>query len=120
MACSGLLVDVLFANSAGVRLFRLECGLTALYSRRQSSITILASIRFLNYCMLRHSSRRFPLNDSFEPFCHGLPGSIDAVSVFVPFGQRRIALDANPGPLLDRSSFDAPRTLSISKIRLRG
>ena len=29
----------------------------------------------------RHSSRNFPLKDSFVPFCQGFPGSISAVSI---------------------------------------
>jgi hypothetical protein len=39
-------------------------------------MTIFASIRFLNHSMLRHSSRNLPLKLSFDPFCHGLPGSM--------------------------------------------
>ena len=31
--------------------------------------------------MLRHSSRNLPLKLSSVPFCHGLPGSISAVSM---------------------------------------
>ena len=41
----------------------------------------LASTRWRNHCKLRYSSRNLPLNDSSVPFCHGLPGSISAVSI---------------------------------------
>jgi hypothetical protein len=40
------------ANSVGVSCPRLECGRSSLYSLRQSSITTLASVRFLNQCIL--------------------------------------------------------------------
>ena len=40
-----------------------------------------ASARFRNHCSERCSSRNLPLNDSSAPFCHGLPGSMSAVSI---------------------------------------
>ena len=49
---------------------------------RQSSITIFASMRFRNYSMDWHSSRNLQLKLSLVPFCHGLPGSMNAVSIF--------------------------------------
>ena len=78
-----------------------------LYWRRKSSINIFASILFLNHCMLKHSSRKLPLKDSFEPFCHGFPGSMQAVSMFAWVRQRRIALEMNSGPLSERKYLGA-------------
>ena len=40
---------------------------------------------------VRHSSRNLPLNDSSAPFCHGLPGSMSAVSMPASCSQRRMA-----------------------------
>ena len=49
-------------------------------------------MRFLNHRMFRHPSRNLPLNDSFEPFYHGLP-RIDVRSADVSVSE----------PLQDRS-----------------
>ena len=108
MVLSGLVVDTLCLNSAGVSCPRLECGRTSLYSRRNSSIRIFASNRFLNHCIANHSSRNLPLKLSFSPFYQGLPGSIAAVSMFSLLSQRKIARDKNSGPLSDRRYFGAP------------
>ena len=54
-------------------------------------------MRLLNYCMLRHSSRNLPLNDSFEPFCHGLPESMCAVPMLASVSHFRTARDTNSG-----------------------
>src|SRR5688572_26786010 len=62
--------------------------------------------------MLRHSSLNLPLNDSFEPFCHGLPGSMCAVSMFACVSHRRTALDTNSGPLADLRWLGAPCVLT--------
>ena len=51
-----------------------------------------ASSRLRNHCSVKHSSRNFPLNDSSVPFCHGLPGSMNAVSICAVCSQRRIAV----------------------------
>jgi hypothetical protein len=61
-------VDVLFTNSSGVRLPRLECSRTELYSSCQSSIATFASRRFLNPCALVPSLElRIPLvRDGFD------------------------------------------------------
>ncbi len=66
---------------------------------RQSSMATFASIRFLNHCIPRHSSRNFPLKLSFAPFCQGFPGSIGAVSMPASLGHFSRALDTNSGPL---------------------
>jgi len=41
--------------------------------------TTFASARERNHSRLRHSSRNLPLKLSLTPFCHGLPGSMNAV-----------------------------------------
>ena len=54
----------------------------------------------------RHrASRRlynFPLNDSSVPFCQGLPGSMNAVSISTVCNQPSSAVAMNSGPLSDR------------------
>src|SRR6267154_3854651 len=101
MAGSGLMVDNFCLNSAGVSCPRLEWGRTSLNWRRNSSIRIFASIRFLNHCIERHSSRNLPLKDSFEPFCQGFPGSMHAVLMFDWLSQRNTARETNSEPLSD-------------------
>ena len=86
----------------------LECGRTSLYSRRNCSIRIFASILFLNHCILKHSSRNLPLNDSFVPFCQGFPGSISAVSMCWLASQRKMARETNSGPWSDLRYRGAP------------
>src|SRR6516164_3600081 len=109
---SGLRLSHFRLNSAGVSCPRLECGRISLYSRRNSSITTFASTRFLNHCMLRHSSRNLPLKDSFEPFCQGLPGSMCAVSMFACVSHLRTARETNSGPLSERRYLGAPCTVT--------
>ena len=67
-------------------------GRSSLSCRRQRSIPIVASIWFRNHSRDRHSFRNFPLNDSSVPFCQGLPGSMNAVSIFAVCSQRRALL----------------------------
>jgi hypothetical protein len=67
--------------SDGVRYIKLDCGCISLKCRRQPSITIFASTRFRSHSKLRRSPRSLSLNDSSAPFCHGLAGSIKAVSM---------------------------------------
>ena len=69
-------------------------------------MTILASIRLLNHSMLRHSSRNLPLNDSFDPFCQGLPGSMLACS-----SNCSTARDTNSGPLSERICRGLPEPI---------
>ena len=92
-----------------MRLRRLECGRTSLYIFRQLSIATFASIRFLNHCIPRHSSRNFPLKLSFDPFCQGLPGSMGAVSIPAWSNHCSTTLETNSGPLSDRRYFGAPK-----------
>ncbi len=68
----------------------------------------LASTRDRNHSRLRHSSRNLPLKLSFNPFCHGLPGSIATVTMFALPSQRKIARDTNSGPLSERRYRGAP------------
>src|SRR5260370_29581336 len=72
----------------------------------------LASTRFRNHCKLKYSWRSFPLNDSSVPFCHGFPGSMNAVSICAVWSQRRIAVATNSGPLSERRCCGAPCTLT--------
>src|SRR5262249_61107236 len=69
-------------NAAGVKYPRLEWGRTSLWWRRQASMLTSASARFRNHCSDRCWSRNLPLNDSSGPFCHVLPVSMKAVSVY--------------------------------------
>ena len=68
-------------------------------------------MRLRNHSMLKHSSRNLPLKLSLSPFCHGLPGSIKAVSIFASASQPRIAWLTNSGPLSERRNVGAPRSL---------
>lgn len=68
--------------------------------RRHASMMIWASRRLRNHSTLRHSSRNLPLNASFVPFCHGLPG-IDDGGLNVRIGE----------PLQDGVAYEL-RTLS--------
>jgi len=58
-----------------------------------------ASARERNHSRLRHSSRNLPLKLSATPFCQGLPGSINAVSIPCATIQDKSAFDTNSGPL---------------------
>lgn len=48
----------------------------------------LATVRLRNHCSERCWSHSLPLNDSSVPFCHGLPGSLSAVSTGRPATSR--------------------------------
>jgi hypothetical protein len=81
-------------------------------------------LRLRNHSMLKHSSRNFPLKLSLSPFCHGLPGSIKAVSMFASASQLRMAWLTNSGPLSERRNAGAPSSRvtsahSISREKLR-
>lgn len=52
-----------------------------------------------NCSVVSSSSRKRPLNDSHQPFCHGDPGSMNAVSVPPNRHRSRIALAVSSGPL---------------------
>ena len=105
---SGRGCDSCCLNSASVRFPRFECGRTSLSCLRQLSITIFASTRLRNHSIDRHSSRNFPLKGSWVPFCHGLPGSISAVSIFSAASHLRTARQRNSEPLSERR-FLGPR-----------
>jgi hypothetical protein len=49
-----------------------------------------------------------PLNDSFDPFCQGVPGSMQAVSIRASHSQRRTARETNSGTLSDLRYRGAP------------
>jgi hypothetical protein len=55
-----------------------------------------------NHSRLRHSSRNLPLKLSVAPFCQGLPGSINAVSIPMLVIQISSARETNSGPLSER------------------
>ncbi len=44
----------------------------------------------------------FAVDDSSVAFCHGLPGSMCAVSMRASSSQRKIAVATNSGPLSER------------------
>jgi hypothetical protein len=48
------------------------------------------------------SSRNLPLNDSFVAFCHGLPGSMSAVSIAVSRSHRRIVAAHEFGAVVEQ------------------
>ena len=52
------------------------------------------------------------MNDSSAPFCHGLPGSISAVSMFDCRSYLSTAFETNFGPLSERKYFGAPCSLT--------
>lgn len=54
-------------DSDGVWLPSVECGHTASYSRRQFSISTLASTRLWNHCITRHSAWNLQFSECFEP-----------------------------------------------------
>jgi hypothetical protein len=62
--------------------------------------------------MLRHSLRNLPLKLSSATFCHGLPGSIRAVSILAYANYAKIALLANSGPLSKRRNVGTPCSLT--------
>ena len=70
-----------------------------------------ASARLRNHCSERCWSRNLPLNDSSAPFCQGLPGSMNAVSICAVCSQRRIGrrdeLRAVVGAQVARRAVDA-------------
>ena len=72
-------------------------------------MTTLASRRLVNQLMLRHSSRNLPLKLSFVPFCQGLPGAMNAVSMPARLSQPSTASETNSGPLSLRMTRGAPR-----------
>ena len=48
---------------------------------------------------------RADLVEVATPFCHGLPGSMNAVSICAVSSQRSTALATNSGPLSERRCF---------------
>lgn len=70
-----------FAYWAGVSPPSDFLGLSSLYSRLQTSITVQASVRLVNQRSFRHSSGRHPLNDSTYAFWFGLAGSLSGSSI---------------------------------------
>src|SRR5690554_5892979 len=66
----------------------------------------------MNHSVLRHSSRNLPLKLSFEPFCHGLPGSMRTVLLFSAVSLVRVSCETNSGSLSERRRLDAPCTLT--------
>jgi hypothetical protein len=69
-------------NSSGVLYASELCGRRELYSVFHADIFLLASNRFQNQLVFRHSSRSFPLKLSMPPFCVGLPGWMCTRSIF--------------------------------------
>jgi hypothetical protein len=65
-----------------------------------------------NHCRLKYSLRNLPLNDSSVPFCHGFPGSMNAVSMCAVWSHLRMAVATNSGPLSERKYCGAPWTLT--------
>jgi hypothetical protein len=65
-------------------------------------MTTLAWARERNHSALKHSSRNLPLKLSATPFCQGLPGSINAVSMPWSAIHFRSARATNSGPLSER------------------
>jgi hypothetical protein len=63
-----------------------------------------------------HSSRRLPLNDPMQPFCCGLPVSMDCHSTVVSFAHFRIALLVGSVPLSETIHAGVPWTLSCSDL----
>ena len=57
-------------------------GRRELYSVFQADTFFLASKRFQNQLVFKHSSRSFPLKLSMPPFCVGLPGWMCTRSIF--------------------------------------
>src|SRR5215203_1353874 len=68
-----------------------------------------ASSRLSNCQLFSSSSRRRPLNDSIQAFCHGEPGSMNAVPTPLKRHQSATALAMNSGPLSNRTNAGAPR-----------
>jgi hypothetical protein len=58
---------------------RAEWGLSVLYSQRQRSAKPWASATVAQSSVLRNSTLNRLVNDSAKPFCHGDPGSMQAV-----------------------------------------
>ena len=63
-----------FAKSRGVVSPRELCGRYSLYSLRQASICIRASVNDWNQLALRHSPRKVPLNGSMKALSLGFQG----------------------------------------------
>ena len=96
------------ANSSGVRYCRLECGRRRLYSPRYSWHSACACATLPNVSMSRHSRRNVPLNLSFFPFGHGLPGSMWRQVTPASLSRRFRALAINSRPWSDRTYCGAP------------
>src|SRR5206468_2551944 len=74
---------------------------TSYATRRHRSVSTFASSRVSNSSALSSSSRSFPLNDSTDPFSHGLPSSMNSVLTPSRPSHPRTAFAANSGPLSD-------------------
>ncbi len=85
-----------------------RCRGTELYSRRQRSMRIWASVRVVQISGLRHSSRSVPVKDSPSPFSQGLPGSMKRVVTPSRRSQDRTAVAVNAGPWSERRDLGGP------------
>jgi len=72
---------------------------------------IFASIRFLTLHRETFIAK-LAVEDSFEPFCQGFPGSMHAVLIFDWLSQRKTARETNSEPLSDLKYAGAPCTLT--------
>jgi hypothetical protein len=87
-----------------------------LYPRRNTSSRNRSCAQVRNHSRLRHSSRNLPLKLSFVPFCQGFPGAMNAVSIPSRCSHPMTAIDTNSGPLSERNTRGAPRSLT-SRLR---
>lgn len=68
----------------------------------------LISALLLNHSRLRYSSRNLSLKLSLVAFCHGLPESMAAVSMFAWCSHWMMARETNSGPSSERMYLGAP------------
>ena len=72
-----------------------------------------AAARLENQCMLRHSSRNFPLKLSLVAFCQGFPGAMKALLTPQRLSQPSTASEMNSGPLSECKVSGAPQCLKL-------
>ena len=90
-----------------------------MYSRRHCLMRTRASARLENECMLRHSSRNFPLKLSLVALCQGFPGAMKALLTPERLSQPSTASETNSGPLAERSTACRQRCPAVEASRKR-
>jgi hypothetical protein len=84
-----------------------------LYSFCQACIVDLASVKSVNQCTFKHSSRKLPLNDSIKALSVGFPGRENSRITLFVYAHRSNILPENSLPLSQYIRFGDPRSVTM-------